>query len=225
MRGERPLAAGDGVFDDAVDVGFRQEAQEIDAARGDAGVGRERDHRHAALAGGRADDADRMRKQRPDDDLGALGERLLRRLLRAARGAAVVLDQELDVRAVEFGQRHLGRVLHRQRHGAGVAAGRQRQDQADPDRAGADRGRLLHRRGGRGGGVLALLSTYGALVLEQAVSKASRPPAQQAPRHELHRGLRGRNHGRFPRQQSERQCQSTLANRHHEDDRLTKWKG
>ena len=39
-----------------------------------------------------------MREQRPDDDLGAFRERLLRRLLRAARGAAVVLHQKLDVR-------------------------------------------------------------------------------------------------------------------------------
>ena len=98
-RRERPLAAGDGVIDDAIDVGFRQEAQQIDTARRDAGVGGEGDDRHAALAGGRADDADRMREQRPDDDLGALGQRLLRRLLRAAGGAAVILDQELDVRA------------------------------------------------------------------------------------------------------------------------------
>ena len=42
-------------------------------------------------------------------------ERLLRRLLRAARRAAVVLHQKLDVGIVEFGERHLGGVAHRQR--------------------------------------------------------------------------------------------------------------
>ena len=49
-RGERALSLAGGITDDAVDVGFRQEAQEIHAARGDIGVGRERDHRHAARA-------------------------------------------------------------------------------------------------------------------------------------------------------------------------------
>jgi hypothetical protein len=81
-----------------------------------------------------------LREQRTDDDLGALGERLLRRLLRASGVAAVVLHEQLHVRAVEFGKRHLGRVAHRQRGDAGIAASRQRQDQGDPDLAGADRG-------------------------------------------------------------------------------------
>ena len=78
-----------------------------------------------------ADRADRLREQRPDDDLGALGERLLRGGLRALRIAAVVLHQQLDVRVLEFGQRHLGRVLHRLRGDAGIAGRRQRQDQRD----------------------------------------------------------------------------------------------
>ena len=77
------------------------------------------------------------------DHLGAFVERLLRRLLGAARGAAVILDQELDVGAVEFDQRHLGGVLHGLRGDAGVAASRQRQDQPDLDLSGADRDRLL----------------------------------------------------------------------------------
>ena len=76
-----------GVFDDAVDVGLRQEAQQIDAAAGDVGIGRERDHRNVArrapaCAGGGTD----WREQRTEDDLGAFVERLLRRLLRALRG-------------------------------------------------------------------------------------------------------------------------------------------
>ena len=141
------LADAGGVIDDPVDVGFRQEAQQIDAASGDAGIGRERDHRDAAgarqLRGGR----DRAREQRPQNDLRAFLERLLGGLLRALRGAAVILDQKLDVRILEFRQRHLGGVLHRLRGDAGVAGGRERQQQADLDLPGADRERLLLRPG------------------------------------------------------------------------------
>jgi hypothetical protein len=61
------------------------------------------------------------------------------------RAAAVILDQKLDVRILEFRQRHLGRVLHRLRGDAGIAGGRERQDQADLDLPVADRKRLLLR--------------------------------------------------------------------------------
>jgi hypothetical protein len=64
-------------------------------------------------------------------------------LLRALRAAAVILDQKLDIRILEFRQRHLGRVLHRLRGDAGIAGGREWQDQADLDLPGADRKRLL----------------------------------------------------------------------------------
>ena len=50
QRGERALSDARGVIDDPVDVELRQETQEIDAASGDAGIGRERDHRGAAGA-------------------------------------------------------------------------------------------------------------------------------------------------------------------------------
>ncbi len=98
QRGEGSLADAGGIVDDPVDVGFRQEAQEIDAAAGDARIGRERDHRYAAGAGQLRRRRNRQREQRAEDDLGAFVERLLRALLRALRAAAVVLDQKLDVR-------------------------------------------------------------------------------------------------------------------------------
>ena len=41
--------------------------------------------------------------------------------LRALRRAAVVLHQQLDVGVLEFGERHLGGVLHRLRRDAGIA--------------------------------------------------------------------------------------------------------
>ena len=87
----------------------------------------------------------RGREQRAQNDFRALAERLLGDLLRALRAAAVILDQKLDVRILEFRQRHLGRVLHRLRGDAGIAGGRERQDQADLDLPGADRERLLLR--------------------------------------------------------------------------------
>ena len=84
------LAVGNGVVDDAVDVRLRQETEKINPARGDIGVGRERDHRHATGACRLADRADRMCEQRTDDDLDVFRQRLLRRELRAGRGAAVI---------------------------------------------------------------------------------------------------------------------------------------
>ena len=202
--------------------------KQIDAARGDAGVGRERDHRHAALARRRADDADRMREQRPDDDLGALGERLLRRLLRAAGVAAVVLHQKLDVRAVEFGQRHLGGVLHRLRHGAGVAAGRQRQDQADLDRAGADRGRRLRRR--RAGGGLLLNSSempeqrrqQGQRAGQQAADAGDAPRAQAGCNRACKAGAMA---GLLDSDVANGDASPRWQTGHNDVDRLTKWKG
>jgi len=72
-----------------------------------------------------------MGEQRTDDDLGAFVERLLGGLLGALRGAGVVLDQELDVRIVELGERELGRIAHRLAGEARIAAGRERQHQPD----------------------------------------------------------------------------------------------
>jgi hypothetical protein len=80
----------------------------------------------------------RLREQRTEHQFGAFLQRLLRRLLRALRRAAVVLHQDLDIGIVEFEQRHLGCVLHRQRDAAGIALRRQRQDQRDLDGAAAD---------------------------------------------------------------------------------------
>ena len=78
----------------------------------------------------------REAEQRPEDDFGALLDRLLGGSLRALRAAAVVLDQQLDVRILKFDQRELGGVAHRLRGNAGIACARQRQQQADADRAG-----------------------------------------------------------------------------------------
>jgi hypothetical protein len=57
-RRERPTALARGIADNAFDVGLRQKAQQIDAARRHIGVGRERDHRHAASARGSCHRAD-----------------------------------------------------------------------------------------------------------------------------------------------------------------------
>ena len=59
----------------------------------------------------------------------------------------VVLDEQGEIIAAGLGQREFGRVAHGDADGAGAARGlRQRQDEADLDRAGAD---LVGRRGGR----------------------------------------------------------------------------
>ncbi len=113
---------------------------------------------------------DRFREQRADDDFGAFVDRLLRAGLRALRRAAVVLHQQLDVRILEFGERHIGGVFHRLRGDAGIALRRQRQDQADADLARAERGagRLLAAIA-RGG----VLLKNSELLPAQAVSTAA----------------------------------------------------
>ena len=83
QRGEGALPDAGGILHDARYVGFRQEAQQIDAARRHVGVGREGDDRNIARARDLPDDADRLRKQRAENDLGAFVERLLRRQLGA----------------------------------------------------------------------------------------------------------------------------------------------
>ena len=55
----------------AVDIALDQERQEIDAARGDAGVGRKGDDRAVGGLGDAADLAHARREQRPDDEFGA----------------------------------------------------------------------------------------------------------------------------------------------------------
>jgi hypothetical protein len=51
-------------------------------------------------------------EQRPEDDFRALFDRLLGGLLRALRTAAVVLDQQLDIRILKLDQRQFGGVAH-----------------------------------------------------------------------------------------------------------------
>ncbi len=149
---ERSFADAGGVFDDPVDVRLRQEAQQIDATAGHACIGRERDHVDAARARRLRRRRNRQRKQRTQDDFRAFVERLLGRLLRALRAAAVILDQKLDIGVQEFRERHLGGFLHRFRRDGRIARRRQRQNQTDLDLPGTDRNRLLRRsrRTGRG---------------------------------------------------------------------------
>ena len=116
--------------------------KQVHAARRRAGVGRECDHRNAARARDLSRRLHRLREERPENDLGAFVDRSLRGLLRAERGAAVVLDQELDIRRIEFGDRELGGIFHRLRDKAGIAGSRQRQDETDLDRAASDRAAL-----------------------------------------------------------------------------------
>ena len=80
QRGKGSFSGAGGIIDNAVDVGLRQEAQKIHTAAGDAGIGGERDHRHAARARELRGSRNRERKQRSQDDLRAFAQRLLRAL-------------------------------------------------------------------------------------------------------------------------------------------------
>ena len=140
---------GGGVAHAALDVGLRQEAEQVDALRGDVGVGGEADQRHAALPGDLSGGGDRMGEERADDGARALVQRLLGGRLRPRPGAAVILDDQPQPRAGELRQRQIRRVLQRLRHRRGIPAGPQRQNQADR-RAGAGRGIAAGRQGRRG---------------------------------------------------------------------------
>ena len=94
--------------------------------------------------------ADRLREQRPDDDLGAFVERLFRGRPRAVRRAGIVLHQQLNAGVgVKFRERHLRRVAHRLTGEAGIAGRRQRQNERNLDLAGTER---CLRPGGAPGG-------------------------------------------------------------------------
>ena len=110
---------------------------------------------------------------------------------------------------------------------AGVAAGRQRQDQRDLDLPGADRASAaaaaLRRRRS--------CAVEQSEVPEQAASTpaaASRRAAAAQARADAAAAIGPAGPGPWtisPRRRSQRRRQSTLANGHNEDDRLTKWKG
>ena len=146
-RGEGSLAGPRRIFNDAIDVRLGKKAQEIDAASGDARVGRERNHRDAAIARGLCGGRHRLGEQRPENDFSTLIDGLLRTLLCALRSAAVVLDQELDIRILKFGERQFCGVAHRLRGDGGIAGRRQRQQEPDLDLAAAHRRWLLLRAG------------------------------------------------------------------------------
>src|SRR3954468_8444395 len=112
----------------------------------DGGIGRERDHWNAASARDLCGGAHRDREERPEDDLGALGECLLRCLLCTAGVAAVVLHQKLDVGIGKFRERHFGSIAHRAADRRAIAGSREWQDQRDLYLAGADLTWLRGRR-------------------------------------------------------------------------------
>ena len=126
---KRAFPGGDRVVDDALYVGLRQKAQEIDAVRSHIGVGRKGDDRDIARPRQLPDHADRLREQRPKDDLGTLVQSLLGALPRRLGGAAVIFHQELNIGRIELGDRHFGRVAHRLTGNAGIAARGQRQNE------------------------------------------------------------------------------------------------
>ncbi len=106
------------------------------------------------------------RKQRADDEIGAVRQRLLRRRRGAVRRRAIVLDDQGQIIAAGLGQSQFGRVAHRNADGARAARGlRQRQDEADLDRTRAD---LVGRRGRRRVGFLRRGDLVGGHMAERA---------------------------------------------------------
>jgi hypothetical protein len=187
----------------AIDIGLGQEAQQIDAARRDAGVARKRDDRNAARARDLACGRHRLCEQGAENKLGALVDRLLRGRLRPRCGAATILEQKLDIWILELSQRQFGGVLHGLRRQPDIAGGRQRQDQSDPDLTGADRAGNLSRLRGRLARRLGLFDPGTELPARAGAEHHRRKP-QQAPepgsaaKRFPHRDLRLPGHGRYP---------------------------
>jgi hypothetical protein len=77
------------------------------------------------------DRANGEREKGSENDFGPFVERLLRRLLRAGSIAAVVLHQELNVGAVEFRNRELGRIAHGLAGHERISCSGKRQDEPD----------------------------------------------------------------------------------------------
>ena len=149
QRGDRFLALAGCEIDDPVDITLDKEREEVGAVRGRRRIGREGDHRLAGAAHQFRHFAHVRRKQRADHDFRPLRQRGLRGVARPVRGRMVVLDEDLDVGRAGFGIGEVSRVAQRLADEAGLAARRrQRQDQRDLDRAGADR----VARGRRGAG-------------------------------------------------------------------------
>ena len=88
-----------------------------------------------------------MGKDGPEDDLGTFVDRLLRDLARAGCIATIVFDQQLQVRDVEFSQRHLGGATHGGAGRARVSACREWKNEPDFHLASAYAGAAFARLG------------------------------------------------------------------------------
>ena len=78
-RREFLVSLADGISDDPFDFALRLKAKKIDAVTANAAIGREGQHRHAAVARERRYSIHRGRENRPDDDFRALVQKLLGR--------------------------------------------------------------------------------------------------------------------------------------------------
>ena len=145
-----------------------------------------------------SDEADRLREQRPEDDLGAFIDRLLCADTCGFCGAAIVFDQKLNVRIVELGDRHFRGVAQGLTGDPGIAGSRQRQDESGFDLAGADRRGQRGLRGlrGRGGQILRGLRAAGQKRACGAKEAGDRAAARWPTRRALNLQLRG--HGSSP---------------------------
>src|SRR5262249_39675032 len=139
QRRERALTAYDCEIDYASYVRFRQETQKVDPACGHACISRKRDHGDIARPRDLPDSADRLRKQWPNNDLRAFGNGLLSRRLRTLQRAAIILHKQLNVRTLEFSERHFSRVPHRLGGDTCIALSGQWQDHRDTNLAVSDR--------------------------------------------------------------------------------------
>jgi hypothetical protein len=186
--GEIGPALRGGIGHDPLDFVFGLEAQKINAVSGDAAIRRKRNDGHAAVARNRRHRRDRLREQRPQNDLRAFGEQVAGCGGGFVSAAAFIGGHQHDVAVAGIEHRHFGGVEHagRQRARGGRAVGK-RQDDAHPHRCRvglhigqAQEARLFARQRMRGVGELRRRRRWGQFGLPRRGGAA----CQRGYRHE-----------------------------------------
>ena len=115
------------IGDDAVDLLLGQEAEQVDVSAGDLPIiGECKDRNVRSLRNG-SNGCDRGGKQGADNQFSALFDGFLRSDARAVRRPLIILNDELEVRTVEFEHGHLAGLSQAPGDSRGMAGRGQRQ--------------------------------------------------------------------------------------------------
>lgn len=125
--------------DHPLHLALGEEGEQVHSSRGHRRVGRKGDDGPVGGARHLPSRLNRGCEERPEDEFRPFRDRGLCRVARALRRAAIVLDEDLDVRVLELGKRQFGGIAQRVGGDRARTFPAQRQDQPDLDAPGADR--------------------------------------------------------------------------------------